>query len=394
MDTMDLKTPPLAARLDKIRNTVQKKRKLRVTLVRTPVVFLKGNLANEAVPALAFAYLSAFLRAKDYTPHWVDGTGEGLNQIWPFERFSDCLCQGLTVDEIIQRIPKDSEVIGIHAMFSNEWPVVREITMAIRENFPHAIFVAGGEHITALTEYSLRDCPALDYVVRGEGEENFFNLLEFIAGKQSENTLSSIGYLDQNDHYIQTSHLMRMRSLDQLPWPWWPEGYLQRFWQAGKSFGPQSLRDMPMMITRGCPYQCTFCSNKEMWTTRYVLRDIDDIIAEIKHYIKTYEITAIQLYDLTAVVKRSWIMALTQRLLKENIKVQWDFPSGTRSEILDQEVLERLKQIGANYICYAPESGSPRMLKILKKQVDLDNMTQSFLIAKKLGLVVRVNTII
>ncbi|MGN7612299.1 B12-binding domain-containing radical SAM protein, partial [Magnetococcales bacterium HHB-1] len=84
----------------------------------------------------------------------------------------------------------------------------------------------------------------------------------------------------------------------------------------------------------------------------------------------------------------------TQRLLKENIKVQWDFPSGTRSEILDQEVLERLKQIGANYICYAPESGSPRMLKILKKQVDLDNMTQSFLIAKKLGLVVRVNTII
>ena len=53
-------------------------------------------------------------------------------------------------------------------------------------------------------------------------------------------------------------------------------------------------RDMPIMASRGCPYQCTFCSNAHMWTTRYILRDIDDLVGEIKSYQKRYGITALQ----------------------------------------------------------------------------------------------------
>jgi radical SAM superfamily enzyme YgiQ (UPF0313 family) len=60
---------------------------------------------------------------------------------------------------------------------------------------------------------------------------------------------------------------------------------------------------MPMLALRGCPYRCTFCSNPQMWTTRYTLRQAEEVITEIEHYIERYDITSVQFYDLTAVTR-------------------------------------------------------------------------------------------
>ncbi|MBI2339920.1 MAG: radical SAM protein, partial [Deltaproteobacteria bacterium] len=63
---------------------------------------------------------------------------------------------------------------------------------------------------------------------------------------------------------------------------------------------------MPIMASRSSPYQCTFCSSPRMWTTRYSLRGVDDVLNEIQHYIDKYGITSLQFYDLTAITKKSW----------------------------------------------------------------------------------------
>jgi radical SAM superfamily enzyme YgiQ (UPF0313 family) len=83
---------------------------------------------------------------------------------------------------------------------------------------------------------------------------------------------------------------------------------------------------MPMLASRGCPYQCTFCSSPQMWTTRYLLRNPDEVIAEIKHWIATYDITAVQFYDLTAIVKKSWTIEFCQKLLDSGIRLNWSPP--------------------------------------------------------------------
>ena len=171
-------------------------------------------------------------------------------------------------------------------------------------------------------------------------------------------------------------------------------GYMERFWRAGKSYGVQSERDMPIMASRGCPYQCTFCSSPQMWTTRYILRDIDDLIAEIKTYIAKHDATALQFYDLTAVTKRGWAIEFCRRLLAEGINIKWSLPSGTRSEALDAETLSYLKRSGCNYLVYAPESGSPETLKKIKKRINLERLTQSVIEAKQQGIIVRTNLII
>jgi anaerobic magnesium-protoporphyrin IX monomethyl ester cyclase len=369
-------------------------RKPHVTLVRGPIISTVRAVNNEATPSIAFAYLSSYIRSKGYPVAFVDAIAEGLNKSWPLDKWPGYQAHGLNFDQVIERIPADTDIIGFSAMFSGEWPVLRDLILRIREHFPHALFVAGGEHITALTEYSLRDCPALNVCVRGEGEHTFWELLEAYAESGDFSAVGGIGYLDDDGKYVEQGGLTRIREVGAIPWPYWPDGYLEKFWAAGKSYGVQTERDMPIMGSRGCPYQCTFCSNPQMWTTRYILRDIDDLIAEIKSYQQRYDITALQFYDLTAITKKRWTVEFCNRLMEEGITLNWSLPSGTRSEALDHETLGLLKKTRCNYLVYAPESGSPDTLRQIKKRIDLDRLTESVLEAKRQGIVVRTNLII
>jgi anaerobic magnesium-protoporphyrin IX monomethyl ester cyclase len=367
--------------------------KLHVTFVRGPIVSTARSFNNEATPCIALAYLSACIAQHGYSYTVIDAIAEGLGQTWPLPRRAGFQCQGLTYDEIIERIPADTDVIAVSAMFSGEWPVIRDLVSLIRERHRDVLIIAGGEHITALTEFSLRDCPAIDVAVRGEGEQTLHAVLEAYRTGGDFSQIGGVAFL-AGDDFVQVGGLPRTRDLDELPWPNWPEGYLEQFWRAGKSYGVQTARDMPIMASRGCPYQCTFCSSPTMWTTRYVLRDIEDLIAEIKAYIKRYDITALQFYDLTAITKKRWTVEFCNRLIAEGININWSLPSGTRSEALDGETLALLKKTNCNYLVYAPESGSPDTLKTIKKRVELGRLTESVLEAKRQGIVVRTNLII
>ena len=369
-------------------------RALKIVLLRGPIISTTNALNNEAVPSVGLAYIAGYLRARGINAEIIDSIGEGLNRVWPLENVEGYQGHGLTFDETIARIPLDVDVIGVSVMFSGEWPIHKIFIRKLRENFPDATLVAGGEHITALTEYSLREAPEIDYCVRGEGEQAFYELISNIAIDHAPRNTPAIAYIDDQGLYNESTNLTRIKDIDHISWPYWPEGYMEKFWEHGKSYGIQTERDMPLMVSRGCPFQCTFCSNPRMWTTRYMLRDVDDVLAEMKHYLKRYNVTAFQLYDLTAITKKSWAVELCTRMLREGINVKWSLPSGTRSEALDEEVLSLLKQTGCNYLVYAPESGSPVTLEKIKKRISLDDLTQSILTAKKVGLTLRANLII
>lgn len=365
----------------------------RVTLVRPPLVSREGALNNEAVPHIGLAYIAGYLQDFDFPVTLVDGIAEGLNQVHPWPGHEGFQIQGATLDALVDLIPAGTGVIGFSSMFSAEWVLLRELILEVRARFPDALLVGGGEHFTALPEYSLRDCPALDAIVKGEGEATFVALIEaWIAG--DHRGVPGTCVRDAEGTYVEYGGLPRLRELEEIPWPHWPEGYLEKFWAAGKSYGIRSERDIPLLATRGCPYRCTFCSSPQMWSTRYVMREVDDVIAEIKHYVERFGITSFQLYDLTAFTRKRWTLEFCRRLKAEGLNVRWSLPSGTRSEVLDSEVLTLLRETGCDYVAYAPESGSPTTLTRIKKRVKLDRMVASIREAKRLGLTVRTNLII
>jgi anaerobic magnesium-protoporphyrin IX monomethyl ester cyclase len=153
-------------------------------------------------------------------------------------------------------------------------------------------------------------------------------------------------------------------------------------------------RNIAMLATRGCPYQCTFCSNPSMWTIRYVMRSVSDVVDEIVDHIKRYRVNSIDFYDLTAIVKRDWILQFIAELEHRDIHITWQLPSGTRSESLDEEVIKGLARTGCAFLVYAPESGSQRTLDMIKKRVNLKNLQRSIAIAVKNGITTKVNFII
>ncbi len=365
-----------------------------VTLLRGPIVSVEGALNNEATPAIGLAYIAGFAKSLGYPVSIVDAIADGLNRVSPLPQRETYVTIGLTVEETVARIPADSQVIGVSGMFSGEWPVVRTMMNAVRARFPDALLVIGGEHSTAVPEFTLRDCPALDVVVKGEGEATFGDVLETFRNGGDLGEVGGVCYIDDDDVFHDNGALPRIREIDTIPRPHWPEGYMEKFWEHGKSFGVQTTRDMPMLASRGCPYQCTFCSSPSMWTTRYVLRDIDDLMDEIEEYRRRYDITAIQFYDLTAITKKRWIMEFGERLKALGNDFKWSLPSGTRSEALDDETLTLMRDTNCNYLVYAPESGAPDTLEAIQKRIKLESITASMRTAKKLGLVLRANLII
>jgi radical SAM superfamily enzyme YgiQ (UPF0313 family) len=167
------------------------------------------------------------------------------------------------------------------------------------------------------------------------------------------------------------------------------ETYLSR----GLSFGVHRGRTMPVVATRGCPYRCTFCSSPRMWTTRYYARAPEDVVDEIERGVEQYGVEAVDFYDLTAIVRRDWILAFCRTLRARDLAITWQLPSGTRSEALDAEVLSEMFRSGCRNVSYAPESGSPATLERIDKRVRLDRMLESMRTAVGLGLNVKANII-
>lgn len=362
-----------------------------VTLLRPPLLVPTWSDSGPLTPPVGPAYLAASLRQAGHTPRIVDGLGEN-----PFQVTSlfdgTVMAIGLRSEEIVDRIPADTDLIGVSCMFSQDWPEVRRLIRLTRARFPNIPIVAGGEHITATPQFTLMTTPDIDVCVMGEGEET---LVELAKAVESSGTFDGIAglMLRDGDGVRSTGARARIRNLDDIPWPAWDLVPIEKYLDNGLGYGVDRGRSMPMIATRGCPYQCTFCSNPEMWTTRWTARDPESVLDEIQLYMDKYGATNFDFYDLTAIVKKSWILQFTRRILERKMVFTWQLPSGTRSEAIDDEVSRLLFASGCRNMSYAPESGSPEVLKRIKKVVKLDRLEASVVGAVRAGLNVKLNII-
>jgi radical SAM superfamily enzyme YgiQ (UPF0313 family) len=366
---------------------------MKICLVRPATVTTVMAVGEDAAPPVGLAYVAGSLRQAGHSVCVVDGLGEGLKEYHPVAELPTGLRHGITDEAIISRIPADTEVIGVAAMFSLEWPFTRQLIVSIRKAFPAAFIMAGGEHITALPEYSLDDCPALDVCVLGEGDVTAVNLL---AALQSGGELRAVGGLCLRDGGVpvRTQARERVRTLEELPRPAWdlapPRPYLDSGAMTGVNFG----RSMPILASRGCPYRCTFCSSPGMWGTLWRVRPAREVFDEIREYMVTYNATNFDFYDLTAIVKKDWIKEFCTLVIDSGINITWQLPSGTRSEALDSEITALLYKSGCRYVNYAPESGSLRTLEAIRKKINKNTMLESMRNGVRNGLNIKSNLIL
>jgi radical SAM superfamily enzyme YgiQ (UPF0313 family) len=364
----------------------------KVQLLRPPRTMSRHYYSILASPPIGLAYVAGVLVRAGYPVQILDAQGEALEQ-WTVSACGRFRHQGLTDEQVIARIDPDARILGVSLMFSQEWVRNRRLLERIRERFPHLIIVAGGEHATALPRETLAQCAPIDYVVRGEGEITFLALVHGLNRGESVETLQGLAF--GRDHtFTMNGTSLRIRDIDSMPPPAWHLSRVDAYFRPEWKLADQTGRTMPILATRGCPYQCTFCSNPGMWTTTYKMRDPVAVVDEIEGLVDRFQIDSVDFFDLTAIVKKSWILAFCRELRARRLAVTWNLPTGTRSEALDEETLRAIYDAGCTFLSYAPESGSARTLKAIKKQIKLDNVMASLRTAVTVGHHTRVFVIL
>jgi anaerobic magnesium-protoporphyrin IX monomethyl ester cyclase len=368
---------------------------MKVCLVKLPTIQAVKSLSYfGAVPSLGLAYIAAAVREERHDVHVIDAVGEAVEKFFSYSSSIGPLRgHGLSPEEIADRVPVDTDVLGISNLFLHEWEILRDTIMAIKQKHPKVKIVLGGENPTGWWPHMMQNCEQIDFCILGEGEESFCDLLRAI---QKGSSLADVGSLvfRRGGELIKTPTRPRIRNIDELPLPAWDLFPVRAYLDHNLSSGVDRGRSLPILSSRGCPYRCKFCSSPNMWTTKYIAREPKIVVDEIELYMRKYQVTNINFNDLTAILTKDWIVQFCKTVIERDLKFTFQLPSGTRSEAIDQEAAEYLFRAGCRNFCYAPESGSKRVLKYVNKKAKLDQILKSLRSAVKVGIATQANIVI
>lgn len=363
---------------------------MKVQLIHPPL-YLNVHAMTALRPSLplGLAYVAAVLREAGYEVSVLDAVAEAPDQVTQSEKKKQLFALGLTPEEIAERLDPDADAFAVTNMWTFSWPLVRELLNKMKARFPDKPIVCGGEHFSGLPELSMQQAP-IDFIVRGEGEEGaleVFNGLKVGADNVDWSKVPGIWYRDADGKPVQSeSSRARIQTVDDIPWPAWDLIDIDVYHEHGFINGLNQGKTIPILATRGCPYQCTYCASPNMWTTRWYARDPKDVVDEMQFYKEHYGATNFPFQDLTAILKRDWIIEFCNELKARALNVTWQFPSGTRCEVIDDEVARLLAETGGKSLALAPESGSERTRKLIQKRMKTDALLNACTASAKAGL--------
>ena len=283
---------------------------------------------------------------------------------------------GLRLEDVVGRIPADATLVGITVIFTHEWPAVVRLIELIKAARPGLPVVLGGEHVTSMPECSMQTSGA-DFLVLGEGEEVVVELARALGDGGELGAID--GLVWRRGAVVRLNRRRARRAeVDAIAPPAWDHFDLPAYHRHRYMGGMHSPHlTVPILATRGCPYQCTYCSSPNMWTPRWLPRDRGAVVDEIEGYVRRYGARNFPFQDLTAIIQKDWIVRFCREILDRGIDITWQLPTGTRSEAIDREVAGLLRRSGMINMAYAPESGSETTRRLIKKKMKTDRLFDS-----------------
>ena len=268
----------------------------------------------------------------------------------------EALVRGLTAD-----------VYGLTCFTSNRRGV-KLVAECIRRHHGAAHIVAGGPHVSALPTETLRHYPAIDTVVIGEGEETFLELIGRLEAGQS--TQGTPGTAWRAGEAVRTGPPReRICDLDALaPVQDYFTGYT-------------------LLTSRGCFGQCTFCASRAMWHRKLRFHCVEYVLDALAKALGRLPLKMIAVKDDTFTANRRRALAICRAIRDRGLNFLWS--CDTRADVLEEELLRAMRLAGCQRISLGVESGSPKILKNIRKNIDLTQVLQATRLAKKYGLRVR-----
>ena len=288
------------------------------------------------------------------------------------------------VYEFVKNTPVD--IVGIGGL-STVYPYLFFLVPLIRELHPHAKIVLGGAVASSMKEKCFAKFD-IDYEVIGEGEETMVDLLREIQTTGNYNSIKGIGYKRSDGEVVFTGNRMLMPSLDNVPmfddslFPM--ESYLR-----------ESGGYLQVHTQRGCPFSCTFCFNNFRVVSggaRY--RPFEHVVDEIEYFKGKYG-NIINTYALSGecvTADKGWIIDFCKEVLRRNLRINYRVTS--RVDTFDKEMLEWLKKSGCRIMLIGVESGSKKILKIMKKGIIPEKAKSAVSLSRKYIKVIEASMIL
>lgn len=220
---------------------------------------------------------------------------------------------------------------------------------------------------------------ATDYVVLSEGEITFHELLQAIEHNAPTHDIAGLVYLDQNGEPRQTTQRVFADLHDFPPTDWSlvnAQQYIGRYLSFNKMIS--------MYGSKGCPRKCSYCFNEQYNRCQYRKRPNEQLIKEIKQLAANYDFDTIRFQDELFCANKADLHDFCHRFRALELPVQWlcfRIAGATA-----REELQLMYDSGCRGILYGLESGSPQVLKRMRRNIALDKIEQEIAWCKEIGI--------
>ncbi len=274
-----------------------------------------------------------------------------------------------TLDDVVRRIVDfRADVVGLSAMTPFGY-MLAPLTQRLRASLPKSLILLGGPHVSAFGEAALKGTQA-DAAVAGEGELVLEQILRAYREGAGLESVPSLMRRDKNGDVLSNPGCSPfVEDLDTLPFPAYDLIDTSAYWR-NRSFSHLPPRPyVTLMTSRGCPYRCTYCHR--IFGKKFRLQSAERILDEFEHHMRALHISEMEIADDIFNLDERRVIAFAELVHKRNLKIRIAFPNALRVDRLTDETIEALAGAGTYYSSCALESGSPRMQKHMKKNLDI-----------------------
>ncbi|MDP2946751.1 MAG: radical SAM protein [Nanoarchaeota archaeon] len=359
---------------------------MKILLINPPRTYFRGSKGPRVGLPLGLLYLAGVLEKNGYSPKIFDCLVVPTSKIF---KKDDKIIHGIPDNDILEFIKKEKpNVVGITNPFTAQLDNAIHIADLTKSIDKEIITVIGGPYASVRGRELLENEKNIDIVVKMEGEYTFLDLIKKIDKKLPIDDIGNILYRDKKNNIIENKCGEFIKNLDELPLPAYHLIDMDRYFSFFKrGIGARTSiynRSISMITSRGCPYNCIFCSIHLHMGNFFRAHSSDYVIRYIKYVVEKYRIKHISFEDDNFTLDTERCKKIILGIIENQIKITWDTPNGIRADRIDEELVELMKRSGCVELIFGIESGSQRVLdEIIDKKLKLENVINAIKLCQK-----------
>ena len=314
-------------------------------------------LADTVMPPIGLAYIAGYLRARGLWVRILDCTALR----WDWGRLR----------EAISRLEPD--VVGVGGPTCYAKRALKVLRIAKEELGPDVLTVAGGPHFTFTAEESLLENAFLDVVVVGEGEITMYELVRAFSEGRPLSSVRGIAFRDSSGRVVKTGERPLIRNLDALPLPAWDMLPMERYRLV--AWGKRATM---LVSSRGCPFKCSFCSERIFWRNVWRPHGPRRVVDEMELVAERYGKDLIWFGDDTFNLDRGRNVAICKEIIERGLNVAWGIEARADLIARDKDIIGLMKEAGLFWVLIGVEAASDVELRRLGKGITLSHVKKAF----------------